>query len=117
LIARAHGFQRTGKQISSAVWQACAHERRFVPTPDGHKVFWPQTVNPEPSVPYRGLTINGDRREWRDVPHPEKIWLVREVLNTGTSDPARAVADAIGFTRVTTQFRAEISELVGHLGR
>jgi very-short-patch-repair endonuclease len=38
-IARDHGFQRTGKQISSRVWAACQRLRRQVATPDGHKVL------------------------------------------------------------------------------
>jgi very-short-patch-repair endonuclease len=116
-IARAHGFQRTGRQISSTVWAACNRLRQHVATPDGHKVFWPDGVPPETLVLYRGLTIGDERREWREVPHPEKLWLVRKILVGSSADPARAVADAIGIARVTTQFRTEIAELVRHLGR
>lgn len=116
-LARAHGFQRTGRQISSTVWAVCKPLRRYIATPDGHKVFWPDGMPPEGLFRYRGPTVNGERRDWREVPHPEKLWLVREILESGTDDPARSVADKIGFSRITTQFRAEISELVRHLKR
>lgn len=112
-IARAHGFERTGKQIKGTVWDACKRIRRYVTTPDEHKVFWPEGVPPQTTVPFRGLLLAGERREWKEVPHPEKLWLVREILRDGRSDPARAVAEAIGFGRITTQFRAEIAELIG----
>lgn len=114
-IARAHGFERTGKQIKSTVWDACKRIRRYAATPDGHKVFWPEGVSPQPTLPFRGLLVAGERREWKEVPHPEKLWLVQEILRDGRGDPARAVAEAIGFGRITTQFRAEIAELIAHV--
>ena len=111
-IARAHGFQRTGKQISGAIWAASQRLRQYVATSDGHKVFWPENSEPRAEVPFRGLMLNGERREWREVPHPEKIWLVRKAsVDKDEDDLARAIADRIGIGRVTTQFRAEIAEL------
>lgn len=111
-IARAHGFQRTGKQISSTVWRACARVRAMTRTPDQHSVFWPKDVEPQAVSPFRGLAIRGEPRAWREVPYPEKIALVRTVLAQGTDDVARSVADVIGFGRVTSQFRTEIAELM-----
>jgi Protein of unknown function (DUF3320) len=116
-IARAHGLQRTGKQISSRVWAACQRLRRQVATPDGHKVFWPDGTVPEALVPFRGLCIAGESREWREVPYPEKLWLVRELLQNDGQDTERAIAETIGVARVTTQFRTEIAELVRLLER
>jgi len=111
-IARAHGFQRTGRQISSTVWAACRRLRRYASTPDGHKVFWPEGTEPAEHFVFRGLTVNGERREWREVPYPEKLWLVRKVLEQGPDDPARAVAQLIGLGRISTNFRNEIAALV-----
>jgi hypothetical protein len=116
-IARAHGFQRTGRQISSTAWAACSRLRLHLATPDGHKVFWPDGMPPEALVRYRGQTINGERREWREVPYPEKLWLVRKILDGRSDDLARAVSNEIGIARVTTQFRTEIAELARHLER
>ena len=114
-IARAHGFQRTGSQISSTVWAACKKVRRYAPSPDGHKVFWPEGTEPAKYFVFRGLEINGERREWREVPHPEKLWLVRKVVEEGAGDPARAVAQLIGLGRISTSFRNEIAVLVGRV--
>jgi very-short-patch-repair endonuclease len=116
-IARAHGFQRTGRQISSTVWAACKNLRRYVPTPDGHKVFWPLGMEPAEFVRYRGREIAGQLREWREVPYPEKLWLLRKVVADGHSDAARAIAEEIGFGRVTESFKAEISALLRRLAR
>jgi len=116
LIARAHGFQRTGKEISSVVWAACQQLRRYLATPDGHKVFWPENVEPREQSPFRGMILNGGRREWREIPHPEKISLIREVLDAvSEADLARAIGERVGIVRVTTQFRAEIAALKRHL--
>lgn len=110
-LARAHGFQRTGRQISSVVWEVSNRLRRHERTPDGHTVFWPAGMEPVPLVPFRGLGAGSEARDWREVPYPEKLWLVRSVLDRGAADPARAVADAIGFGRVTSSFRDEIAQL------
>jgi len=116
-IARAHGFQRTGRQIRSTVWAACRRLRTNVATPDGHKVFWPNGVPPQDLTSYRGLGIEGERREWREVPFPEKLWLVQKILERRSNDPIRTLAEEIGVTRVTTQFRIEIEKLIRHLDR
>lgn len=114
-IARAHGFQRTGKQISSTVWRACSRLRLFSSTPDGHKVFWSEGSTPEARVTFRGLLVEREVREWREVPFPEKLGLVEKVLSRGKSDIAREVAEEIGTTRITNSFRTEVEGLVKHL--
>ena len=108
-IARAHGFKRTGHQISSTVWAACNRIRPNTATPDGHKIFWPESMEPVGELQFRGFLLEGESREWREVPYPEKVWLVKSIAATGHDDLSRAVAEAIGIGRVTTQFREEIS--------
>ena len=108
-IARAHGFKRTGRQISSAVWAACNRVRTHTATPDGYKVFWPESMQPVGELQFRGFLVEGENREWREVPYPEKVWLVKTIAAAGHDDLSRAVAEAIGFGRVTTQFREEIT--------
>lgn len=111
LLARAHGFKRTGKQISSTVWSACARLRPHAKTPDGREVFWPENKEPCTEVHFRGLEIQAKTRDWQEVPHPEKRWLVRQVISRRSDDPARAVAESIGIRRVTSRFRDEIDAL------
>ena len=110
-IARAHGFKRTGRQISSTVWAACNRVRPHTATADGHKVFWPESMQPVSELQFRGLLLKGENREWREVPYPEKVWLVKTVAAAGHDDLPRAVAEAIGVGRVTAQFREEICRL------
>ncbi|MBI4692738.1 MAG: DUF3320 domain-containing protein [Gammaproteobacteria bacterium] len=115
-IARAHGYRRTKSRISQSVWAACSKVRHYEATPDGHKVFWPKGVPASPLYKFRGLKINREHREWRDVPFPEKADLVREQIALGTEDVARAVGIVIGYGRVTASFREEIRQIAEHLG-
>jgi very-short-patch-repair endonuclease len=116
-IARDHGFQRTGRQIASQIWKACQGARRHKRTPDDHTVFWPEHREFSAIVDYRGLTINGRTRTWNDVPHPEKAGLVRQLMSDANVDIIRAVADEIGVSRVSEQFRNEIQQLVEFVHR
>ncbi len=113
--ARAHGLLRTGKVIRSVVWRACAGHRRHDATPDGHKVFWPDRVDAPVMVDFRGLHLDGYSREWNDIPHPEKLGLLRDTLRPYDDDPVRTIATAIGIGRGTSVFQAKISELMIHL--
>jgi len=110
-IARAHGFQRTGRQIRSTVWKACARTRHYNETPDGHQVFWPAGREAEPIVAFRGLEVDGGQREWREIPYPEKLALVQSVMRRRSGDVPREVGRALGIGRVTTRFREEIAAL------
>lgn len=111
LVARAHGFQRTGTQISSTMWQAVKNVRARAKVRDGHEVFWPEGCTPEKISPFRGLEVAGHVRQWREVPLPERLGLLQCLQQGGQDDLARRVADAIGYGRMTQSFRDEISEL------
>ena len=76
-------------------------------------MFWPDGQEPAEIVPFRGLRIGRETRDWREVPDPEKLGLLRNILaRSPHGDTARAVAETIGFQRITTQFRTEIEALV-----
>lgn len=113
LIARRHGFLRTGSQISGTVWHAIHEARSLTRTPDEHSVFWPSGVDPSDVVAFRGLALPGGLREWKNVPYPEKLGLVCELR--ASRDVAEAVALRIGYGRITQSFRAEISKLVENI--
>ena len=111
LIARDHGFQRTGRQISSRVWAAMKSIKNRVRTSDDHEVYWPNNDAPSPVLEFRGLEIASRVRGWKEVPLPERLGLVKKVSASSPVDLARAVADAIGYERLTETFREEIREL------
>lgn len=110
-IARAHGFQRTGKEIRSVAWQAVGELRAHARTPDGHTTFWPDGDEPADAIAFRGLGFGDVDREWADVPYPEKLGLMREILAEAPEDPARAVAARIGYARIGARFKDEIARL------
>jgi hypothetical protein len=56
-------------------------------------------MEPAEFVRYRGREIAGQLREWREVPYPEKLWLLRKVVADGHSDAARAIAEVSALLR------------------
>jgi very-short-patch-repair endonuclease len=104
-IARAHGFQRTGREIVATIRAALRRQRRVTATPDGD-VCWPEGMAPAKVIAFR----DDAARDWKDIPHPEKIGLVA-ALGPWRPDLARAVAARIGLARVRAPFVAEVEAL------
>ncbi|PJK28000.1 hypothetical protein CVT23_19790 [Minwuia thermotolerans] len=115
LIARDHGFQRTGKEIRGVIWRACRDLRPHKETTDGHKVFWPESLESRFLIPFRGLSFAQIERSWPDVPHPEKLGLIAELVADDSDDLAAAVADRIGYSRIAARFRKEIDALIAEV--
>ncbi|AZB65608.1 DUF3320 domain-containing protein [Cereibacter sphaeroides] len=115
LIAREHGFQRTGSQISSTIWTALKPLGNHIRLEDGHELYWPDGSEPAPTLPFRGLKVKGRERLWKEVPLPERLGLVAQLGAKAPDDLPRAVADAIGYGRLTQSFRDEIASLVAML--
>lgn len=116
-LARAHGFRRTGRQISQTIWDVCAQLRPTSQSADGHHIFWPEGSTPQDIVQFRGMQVGDAQREWRDIPYPEKLGLICDILATNPSDPARRVGDAIGISRLTVALRNEIAELISAVSK
>jgi very-short-patch-repair endonuclease len=112
LIARDHGFQRTGGRISSTIWNAVERLAPRTRSADENWIFWPEAVAPTDVLPFRGLEIIGRPRQWKDVPLPEKLGLIQEKLAQAPADLAESIADVLGYGRVTQSFRADITQLV-----
>lgn len=117
LIARDHGFQRTGGKISSTIWHAVERVARRTRSADEHWIFWPDGVEPVDVLHFRGLDINDRTRQWKEVPLPEKLGLIRQTLDTAPVDLAEEVAGLLGYGRVTKSFRADIAKLAEQLGQ
>jgi very-short-patch-repair endonuclease len=112
LVARAHGFQRTGSQIKSQVWSAISRSRRHSRDDKGESTIWPDGVEPVQVMAFRGMSIAGEQREWPYVPYPEKLGLAIEVRSKGRGDLAGEMAARIGFARLKQTTRAELEELL-----
>jgi very-short-patch-repair endonuclease len=104
-IARAHGFQRTGREIVAIIRAALGRKRKMTATPDG-EVCWPEEMSPSKAIAFREIP----GRDWKDVPHPEKLGLVA-ALGPLHPDLARAVAARIGLARVRAPFVTEVEAL------
>jgi very-short-patch-repair endonuclease len=111
-IARAHRFQRTGRQIRARILEAVVGTR--AQTGDSESsVYWPSGVEPQKVIPYRGRKVGGVDRGWADVPHAEKLGLAQEIEATRTGDDAiTAMANRIGIGRLSRQLREELAELL-----
>jgi predicted transport protein len=113
IIARAHGFQRTGSEIKRQIWSAISRSRKSSRAPNGHVVFWPSDMSPMESFEFRGLAVKGDIRAWSDVPYPEQLSLAIAVLRSGSlQDPAAAIGAKIGLSRLREATRDELEKLV-----
>lgn len=113
MIARAHGFQRTGSQIKKQVWAAITKLRRSSKSPNGETVFWPHGHDPKEALQFRGLVVNGEKRTWQDVPYPEKFGLAIDIIqSTVGHDRAGEMAVRIGLGRLRQVTREELQALL-----
>lgn len=113
LVARAHGFQRTGSAIQKQVWAAVGRSRQYSKPPAGSTIFWPKGTKPVEIATFRGMTINGQVRTWAEVPYPEKIGLATDTLRRNKSgDPVAVIAGKIGIARLRESTRTELQSLI-----
>jgi hypothetical protein len=110
LIARRHGFQRTGREIVRLVRDTAEPLGRIMTTEDGEDVIWVSGIGPTRTTAFRGLTIGDEARPWAEVPHPEKLGFAMGFLDQ--ADPTRAMADALQLGRLTTPMREEFENLL-----
>ncbi len=113
MIARAHGFNRTGSRIKGQVWKAVSRVRPNAKSADGATLFWPEGQKPAVAIPFRGMTVAGIDREWHQVPYPEKLGLAREVLANGsTGRHIEEMSSRIGLGRLHRTTKGEIEDLL-----
>lgn len=112
LVARAHGFQRTGKNIKSLVWNAISKERRHSRDGKGESTIWPTGTDPVQVFPFRGMVVAGEEREWPYISHPEKLGLAVEIRTKGHGDLPSQMAARIGFARLKESTRLELESLL-----
>ena len=114
IIARAHGFQRTGPLIVQQTLAAISRVRQTTKTPDGAIVVWPKNMPPLEVTQFRGLAVDGEERSWQYVPHSEKLGLAIDVYkkNRASFDLPGAMADRVGLTRLKQVTREEFTSLL-----
>lgn len=99
-VARAHGFQRTGRRIREAVYAALPAGVRT--TTEGEAVFlWPPNVKPEDWSTFRDPPP-GQYRDPVEIPMEELRVLARRILMRGGPDEevVTAMRDAIGMRQM-----------------
>ncbi|WP_158672361.1 MULTISPECIES: DUF4011 domain-containing protein [Devosia] len=113
IIARAHGFQRTGSQIKQQVWASVSKHRKTSRDSSGETTFWPAGHGPVELVPFRGSKLGEQSREWEHVPQSEKLGLAMDVISSGgRGDLAADMASRIGFSRLKQATRVELEALL-----
>ncbi|MGE0225316.1 MAG: DUF3320 domain-containing protein [Acetobacteraceae bacterium] len=110
LIARRHGFQRTGREIVRLVRETADPLGRVMADEGGEEVVWASGVDPAPTMAFRGLSIGEEPRPWAEIPYPEKLDFAVSFLDR--SDPTRAMADALKLGRLTAPTREEFEALL-----
>ncbi len=111
-IARAHGFQRTGSEIKKTIQDGLGDARAISHGPGDDRVVWPETLMVSEWVQFRGLESGGVKRDWGDVPLPEKLGLAREIVTRRVAQPSVAMGEAIGVQRLRRRTREEIETLL-----
>jgi hypothetical protein len=117
LVARSHGFQRTGSEIVRVCREAALQVGAVRSAADGQDVVWSREGAAVGIMPFRGLSFGAVERDWSDVPYPEKLGLARTLLEQGSDDPVRAMAQTLGIGRLGSALRAELQGLLGAAGR
>lgn len=110
LVARRHGFQRTGHEIVRIVREKAALLGQKTASSDDEDIIWEFSTTPARHMPFRGLSISNERRDWAETPYPEKLGLALSVLTQ--ADPVRSMADALTLGRLTTSMREEFDKLL-----
>ncbi|PWR01270.1 hypothetical protein DKT77_17840 [Meridianimarinicoccus roseus] len=109
-IARKHGFTRAGSEIRKTL-EPLLSDLRATPHGDEDMLFWPDEREPVERIAFRGLQVNGNPREWHQVPDPEKLHLMAEIQDSGCADPFEEFRRRVGRKKITRKFRAELEAL------
>lgn len=109
-IARAHGFARTGANIRDRILSIL---RDFPATDESTGRFLWNESGPQEAIDFREAMSEEDKRAIDEISLSELRGLIRQ--NTDLlqqSDPAVAIARAIGFGRLSQQARERIAEAI-----
>jgi len=110
IVARRHGFQRTGREIVRVVREVAQPLGRITSHGDADEVVWAAGAEPQSILPFRGLSVGDEPRPWAETPDPEKLGFALGFLDR--SDPVRAMAESLKLGRLTGPMREEFENLL-----
>lgn len=116
IVARRHGFQRTGSQIKSQLWDSVKNARAHTREADGQTLFWPDGVEPAEIIAFRGMAPGGHERGWRDIPNAELLGLAAKAI-TKSGDPLETMAAALGLQRIAAGTREHLAKTIDEVKR
>ena len=111
IVARRHGFQRTGSQIKSQLWDSVKSARTHTREGDGQTLFWPDGAEPADIIAFRGLKPGGHERSWRDVHCAEMLGLAAKAVAKGGA-PVETMAAALGLKRIAAGTREQLEKAI-----
>lgn len=108
-IARAHGFQRTGHRIQERV-EALARERFGRTEESAGTFYWPASIAPGSSVPFRWPAHEMRDRDVDEICDQELRSLALAVLESPRSadDVVTVMAQALGLSRIRSATRQRL---------
>ncbi|GLK77679.1 hypothetical protein GCM10008171_29330 [Methylopila jiangsuensis] len=110
LVARAHGFGRTGSRIRDAVLAAISADHAQVEEGE-RRVVWPEARAPAEIIAYRGAA--GEARNHGDIPLCELAGLAREIRDgSWGGDLVRQIAARFELTRLEASTRARFEQAI-----
>ncbi|MCF8880137.1 DUF3320 domain-containing protein [Hyphobacterium sp. SN044] len=116
IVARRHGFQRTGSQIKSQLWDSVKNARVHTKETDGQTLFWPEGAEPADIIAFRGLAPGGHERSWRDIPNVEMLGLAAKAV-TKVGDPVETMAADLGLKRIAAGTREQLETAIAEVRR
>ena len=115
LIARAHGFKRTGSAIADRVERIGRGLFHYRPERSGRVFVWRDSAQPKAISTWREPTDEDRKRPIEDIPEEEIILAARDF--PFEDDLPRAVAVAFGFSRLRASSRKRIEGAIKALDR
>jgi len=119
-IANLHGLSRTSKKQLQHIhdlikpWAGLKNERSYKP------VVWSRPEDVVDEIPWRGLDVFGDEREWSDIAYPEARGLARLALQKSSNDPVGFICETFNLKRrhekTLAEFQSWVDDIESELG-
>jgi very-short-patch-repair endonuclease len=119
-IANLHGLSRTSKKQLNHItdlitpWAGLKYGGNHKP------VVWSRPEDVLDEIPWRGLDVFGDEREWRDIAYPEAKGLARLALQESSNDPVGFICDTFKLKRrnekTLAEFQTWVDSIVSEIG-